>query len=224
MEKILIANHAKNAISEIQQIENNVLPRLQELIDVYAVLDLPELDEKTALSLISDKGKTVKEIYETAIVADAFSTGQKNKNFVSTLLELQQPLINEFIKSVINAIKGIEIHFEHQYISYSTVRGYYLSDESKEEIKEKHKLYISNEKDLMLYNAVKDVCTAIDTLNTVTIERSNYNHIERSKSLPFAKTRLESEFNMLQKFINDRSDKIEPDADKIVKYLKEYRQ
>lgn len=222
--KILIAENANKAENEIRQIECNVLPQLQELIKVYAVLDLPTLDEDTALSLIRDKGTTVKEIFETAIVADLYASGQKNKNFVKMQIDLQQPLIDEFRKSVNKVFDQITVHFGYNYISYSTIKGYYLSEQSKEAIKESNKRYITNEKDLELYNAVKAVCSAIDLLNEITIQRTGYNHLETSKSLPFGKNRLQSEFQMLEKFISTKSDKIEVDAEKLVGYLKQYRQ
>lgn len=224
IKKLLISNDTDRAKKEIINLESKV-SILNKLIPLFADLDLGALDNSTALKLLSDKGTTAGEMFLTAIASNAMAMGA-NKHFVSQQVKLQEDTVNKFKTEVKNILGTIGIYFDFSNYSYSDSDGYYISDETKNLIFENCKIYLENSKDADYYNAVENVCDAINILNSMTKDITGRNHLEIRQGEFGAGghqiTRFNKEITLLESLIDVRSNEPKPDPNKIVQFLKKW--
>lgn len=220
-EKLLIHEDKTTAEREINRLETQI-PILNKLVDLFDGLDLGKLDEKTALSLLIDKGETAGEMFLCAIAADALSTGSKNKHFISQQVLAQEKTVLEFKNDVKTVLSETERGIDYSKFSYSESVGFFISAQSKEAIAEQNKIYLVDKKDIDYYQAVKEVCNAINVLNKLSIERTGYNHTTPSTVHfnGFNKSRLDAEITLLKEVMSATSETPQPDPQKLFRLLR----
>jgi len=225
-QRLLLHEDSHNAQQEIKKLES-FIPELQKLNEIFEGLDMGKLDEKTALSLLMDKGETVGEMFYSAIAADCMASGNKNRHFVNQQIKMQEPTVNNFKNEVKSLLEQFGTFFDFSKFSYSEGIGYYVSEESKKAIRESNKMYLEDKRDIEYYNAVKAVCDAMNTLNRLTIERTGYNHTKFSQNafntIGSVRNRFDAEVKVLESVINTTSENPEPDAKKVIQFTKKYK-
>jgi hypothetical protein len=175
-QKLLIKDNKGEADREIA-ILKSMIPTLNQLKEIYESLDLCVLDEKTALSLLSDRGATAGEMFLNAIAADALSTS-KNKHFINQIVKSQENTVNNFKAEVKKVLDEVG-YFNSSRFNYSELNGYYLSKESLEIIKESKKIFLNNPEEIKLFKSFESALESLESLRT-EIERysgANYNHL-----------------------------------------------
>ena len=159
-EKMLIANDAPGAERLLKELEL-ILPTLNELIPLYKELDLGELDEKTALSMLSDRGATATEQFLSVIASNCLAIGA-NKHFVSQQVALQADFVAEFKAKVNEIVSEKPIELSASYFSYSPAdRSYFVSEQTKIEIAESFKTYLTEPKQIEMFNALENFKNAL---------------------------------------------------------------
>lgn len=224
--KLLISNDTDRASKEIINLESKI-SILNDLTPLFYELDLGTLDSSTALTLLSDKGTTAGEMFLTAIATNAMAMGNVNKHFVNQQVKGQEDTVKNFKTEVKRVLDSIGTYFDFSNYSYSESDGYYISDETKNLIFERNKIYLDSQKEVDYYNAVKTVCDSIDTLNNLTIERTGRNHLDIQLGEfgvgGFQVSRFNKEVLLLEKLIDVRSEEPKPDPTKIVQFLKTFQ-
>ncbi len=220
-EKLLIHEDLATAEREINKLESQI-PILNKMVALYDELDLGKLDQKTALSLLIDKGATAGEMFLNVIAADCYATGNKNKHFVNQQVKAQEQTVFDFKNDVKKVLSEADNSINYSKFSYSESDGYFISAQSKETIAEQNKIYLVDKKDIDYYEAVKDVCATISVLNKLTIERTGYNHTTPSNfhTSGFYKSRLDGEINLLKEIISSTSETPQPDPQKLYRLLR----
>lgn len=174
-EKLLVSEDRAAAEREISKLELYI-PILNELQGVYETLDLGRLDdEKTALSLLSDKGLSVGEAFLRAIAADALSTGSKNKHFIAQQVKLQEGTVKNFKAEVSLVLDQTEKYFDFSAYSYDAGNGYFISEITKELITEKHKKYLTEPNEIELYNEFKKTFEGLQSLDLLLTKHTGKN-------------------------------------------------
>lgn len=159
-EKMLIANDAPGAERLLKELEL-ILPTLNELIPLYKELDLGELDEKTALSMLSDRGATATEQFLSVIASNCLAIGA-NKHFVSQQVALQADFVAEFKAKVNEIVSEKPIELSASYFSYSPAdRSYFVSEQTKIEIAESFKTYLTEPKQIEMFKAFENFKNAL---------------------------------------------------------------
>ncbi len=159
-EKMLIANDAPGAERLLKELEL-ILPTLNELIPLYKELDLGELDEKTALSMLSDRGATATEQFLSVIASNCLAIGA-NKHFVSQQVALQADFVAEFKAKVNEIVSEKPIELSASYFSYSPAdRTYFVSEQTKIEIAESFKTYLTEPKQIEMFKAFENFKNAL---------------------------------------------------------------
>ena len=159
-EKMLIANDAPGAERLLKELEL-ILPTLNELIPLYKELDLGELDEKTALSMLSDRGATATEQFLSVIASNCLAIGA-NKHFVSQQVVLQADFVAEFKAKVNEIVSEKPIELSASYFSYSPAdRSYFVSEQTKIEIAESFKTYLTEPKQIEMFKAFENFKNAL---------------------------------------------------------------
>lgn len=175
MKKLLISEDRLTADREIAKLESYI-EVLNQLQDVYETLDLGKLnDEKTALSLLTDKGNTVSEAFLTAIAADALSTGSKNRHFVNQQVKAQEGTVKNFKAEVSLVLDQTEKYFDFSMYSYGVGNGYFISETAKESIVERNKKYLSDPEEIEIYNEFKKTFEALKNLDVLITKRTGKN-------------------------------------------------
>jgi hypothetical protein len=175
MKKLLISEDRVTADREIAKLESYI-EVLNQLPEVYETLDLGKLnDEKTALSLLTDKGNTVSEIFLTAIAADAMSTGSKNKHFISQQVNAQKETVKNFKAEVSSVLDQTEKYFNFSQYSYDVGNGYFISETTKELIIESHKKYLTEPSEIELYNEFKKSFEGLQSLDLLLTKHTGRN-------------------------------------------------
>ncbi len=219
-EKLLIHEDLATAEREVNKLESQI-PILNKLVGLFDELDLGKLDEKTALSLLIDKGTTAGEMFLNVIAADCLATGNRNKHFINQQIKAQEQTVLDFKNDVKTVLNETERGIDYSKFSYSESVGFFISVQSKEAIAEENKLYLVDKKDIEYYEAVKEVCKTINVLNRITIERTGYNHTTPSNfNSGFYISRLDKEINLLKEVISASSETTEPDPKKIFSILR----
>lgn len=174
-EKMLIANDAPGAERLLKELEL-ILPTLNELIPLYKELDLGELDEKTALSMLSDRGATATEQFLSVIASNCLAIGA-NKHFVSQQVALQADFVAEFKAKVNEIVSEKPIELSASYFSYSPAdRSYFVSENTKIEIAENFKTYLTDPKQIAMYNAFDKTKNALLELKKSFKEFAGYEY------------------------------------------------
>jgi hypothetical protein len=174
-EILLISEDKATAEREIAKLQSYT-GVLNELQGVYETLDLGRLDdEKTALSLLTDKGNTVSEIFLRAIAADALSTGSKNKHFVSQQVNSQQETVKNFKTEVSLVLDQTEKYFNFSMYNYSEQAGYFISEPTKELIVERNKKYLSDPAEIEIYKEFKKIFMSLQNLDRLITKRTGKN-------------------------------------------------
>ena len=159
-EKMLIANDAPGAERLLKELEL-ILPTINELIPLYKELDLGELDEKTALSMLSDRGATATEQFLSVIASNCLAIGA-NKHFVSQQVALQADFVAEFKAKVNEIVSEKPIELSASYFSYSPAdRSYFVSEQTKIEIAESFKTYLTEPKQIEMFKAFENFKNAL---------------------------------------------------------------
>ncbi|MGL2992702.1 hypothetical protein [Flavobacterium sp. TSSA_36] len=159
-EKKLIANDAIGAERLIKQLEL-IIPTLNEISPLYQDLDLGELDEKTALSMITDRGATASEQFLSVIASNCLAIGA-NKHFVSQQVALQADFVAEFKAKINEVVSKKPIELSASYFSYSPAdRSYFVSEQTKIEIAENFKTYLSDPKQIEMFKAFENFKNAL---------------------------------------------------------------
>jgi hypothetical protein len=159
-EKMLIANDAPGAERLFKELEL-ILPTINELIPLYKELDLGELDEKTALSMLSDRGATATEQFLSVIASNCLAIGA-NKHFVSQQVILQADFVAEFKAKVNEIVSEKPIELSASYFSYSPAdRSYFVSEQTKIEIAESFKTYLTEPKQIEMFKAFENFKNAL---------------------------------------------------------------
>ena len=159
-EKMLIANDAPGAERLLKELEL-ILPTINELIPLYKELDLGELDEKTALSMLSDRGATATEQFLSVIASNCLAIGA-NKHFVSQQVALQADFVAEFKAKVNEIVSEKPIELSASYFSYSPAdRSYFVSEQTKIEIAESFKTYLTEPKQIEMFKALENFKNAL---------------------------------------------------------------
>ena len=174
-EKMLIANDAPGAERLLKELEL-ILPTLNELIPLYKELDLGELDEKTALSMLSDRGATATEQFLSVIASNCLAIGA-NKHFVSQQVALQADFVAEFKAKVNEIVSKKPIELRSSYFSYSPAdHSYFVSENTKIEIAENFKTYLTDPKQIAMYNAFDKTKNALLELKKSFKEFAGYEY------------------------------------------------
>lgn len=174
-ERLLISEDRATAEREIAKLQSytEVLNQLQ---GVYETLDLGKLDDqKTALSLLTDKGNTVSEQFLRAIAADALSTGSKNRHFVNQQVKAQEETVKNFKAEVSSVLDETEKYFDFSMYSFDERNGYFISEATQELIREKHKKYLSDPEEIEIYNEFKKTFENLQTLDRLITKRTGKN-------------------------------------------------
>ena len=159
-EKLLIANDAPGAERLIKNLEL-ILPALNELVPLYNDLDLGELNEKTALSMLTDRGATATEQFLSVIASNCLAIGA-NKHFVSQQVALQADFVAEFKAKVNEIVSEKPIELSASYFSYSPAdRSYFVSEQTKIEIAESFKTYLTEPKQIEMFKAFENFKNAL---------------------------------------------------------------
>ena len=159
-EKLLIANDAPGAERLIKNLEL-ILPALNELVPLYNDLDLGELNEKTALSMLTDRGATATEQFLSVIASNCLAIGA-NKHFVSQQVALQADFVAEFKAKVNEIVSEKPIELSASYFSYSPAdRTYFVSEQTKIEIAESFKTYLTEPKQIEMFKAFENFKNAL---------------------------------------------------------------
>lgn len=159
-EKMLISNDAPGAERLIKHLEL-ILPTLNELVPLYNDLDLGELNEKTALSMLTDSGATATEQFLSVIASNCYAIGA-NKHFVSQQVGLQADFVANFKEKVNEIIQKKPLELSSSYFSYSPAdRSYCISEQTKIEITESFKTYLTDPKQIEMYNAFEKAKKAL---------------------------------------------------------------
>lgn len=164
-EKLLIQQDKAEAEREIVKLESYI-PILNQLQGVFESLDLGKLDEKTAVTILLDRGNTAGEMFLNAIAADCYATGNKNKHFVNQQVNAQKETVDNFkseIKSTLGQINGYADFSKYNYSE--TDLTYYISDSSKDAIIERYKRYLIDPKEIELYQEFEKTYKAMQDLN-----------------------------------------------------------
>jgi hypothetical protein len=174
-ERLLISEDRVTADRELAKLES-FIEVLNQLQDVYETLDLGKLnDEKTALSLLTDKGKTVSEMFLTAIAADALSTGSKNRHFVNQQVKAQEDTVKNFKADVNVVLDQTEKYFNFSKYSYDPGNGYYINETTKELIIEDNKRYLTEPSEIELYNEFKKTFESLQNLDRLITKHTGRN-------------------------------------------------
>ena len=174
-DRLLISEDKAAAEREIVKLQSYI-EVLNQLQGVYETLDLGKLDEeKTALSLLTDKGATVSETFLTAIAADALSTGSKNRHFVNQQVKAQEETVKNFKAEVSLVLAQTEKYFDFSMYSFNEENGYYISEATKELITEKHKRYLTEPNEIELYNEFKKTFEALQNLDLMISKHTGKN-------------------------------------------------
>lgn len=174
-DRLLISEDRAAAEREIVKLKSYI-GVLNQLQGVYETLDLGKLDEeKTALSLLTDKGATVSETFLTAIAADALSTGSKNRHFVNQQVKAQEETVKNFKAEVSLVLAKTENYFDFSIYSFNEENGYFLSENSKKLITEKHKRYLTEPDEIELYNEFKNTFEALRNLDLMMSKHTGKN-------------------------------------------------
>ena len=175
MKKLLISEDRVTSDREITKLESYI-EVLNQLQGVYETLDLGKLnEEKTALSMLTDKGNTVSEIFLTAIAADALSTGSKNKHFVNQQVKAQEETIKNFKAEISLVLAQTEKYFDFSMYSYDLGNGYFISETKKELIIENHKKYLTEPNEIELYNEFKKTLEGLQSLDLLLSKHTGKN-------------------------------------------------
>ena len=159
-EKMLIANDAPGAERLLKELEL-ILPTINELVPLYNDLDLGELNEKTALSMLTDRGATATEQFLSVIASNCLAIGA-NKHFVSQQVALQADFVAEFKAKVNEIVSEKPIELSASYFSYSPAdRSYFVSEQTKIEIAESFKTYLTEPKQIEMFKAFENFKNAL---------------------------------------------------------------
>lgn len=194
-QKFLVKDNKHEAEREVKMLES-FIPTLNQLKEVYESLDLGELDEKTALSLLSDTGATAGEMFLNAIAADCLATGNRNKNFINQMVKSQEQTVNNF-KTEVKRVLAECGYFNSTRFSYSEIDGYFLTKESIKNIQESHKVYLTNENEIKLFKSFENASESLKSLRTDIESFSKINY--HRPLMPF----LERENNFNRELILD---------------------
>ena len=173
-ERLLISEDKAAAEREIQRLESQI-PIINNLIMLFNGLDLGKLDEKTALSLLVDNGATAGEMFLNAIAADCYATGNKNKHFVNQQVKAQEQTVLDFKNNIKTTLAQTERSLDYRKFSYSESDGYFVSEQSKESIIEKHKKYLSDPEEIEIYNEFKKTFETLQNLDVLITKRTGKN-------------------------------------------------
>lgn len=162
-EKLLIHEDNQATIREIQKLESNI-PQLQKLIKIFEGLDIGKLDEKTALSLLMNKGERAGEMFLKVIAADCLATGNRNKHFINQQIQAQESTVNSFKSEVRSLLEEIGTYFNFSDYSFEVNKGYFISETQKELISERNKKYLTDPNEIEVYNEFKKTFQALESL------------------------------------------------------------
>ncbi|REG90256.1 hypothetical protein [Flavobacterium aquicola] len=164
-EKLLISSDQSTAEAEISKLQSHI-SKLNELHTLFENLDLGKMDQKMALSLLADRGQTVSEIFLNIIASNCFSVGNVNKHFVRKQVEAQQGTVDHFKEEVRKVLEQIGLYFDYSKYSYNeTDRTYFVSDKSKDDVIENHKIYLTDPKEIELYLEFEKTFKSLESLD-----------------------------------------------------------
>jgi hypothetical protein len=174
-QKFLIANDVPGAERLLKELEL-IIPTLNELSPLYNELDLGELDEKTALSMLIDRGLTATEQFLSVIASNCLAIGA-NKHFVSQQVALQADFVTEFKAKINEVVSKKPIELSSSYFSYSPAdHSYFVSENTKIEIAENFKTYLTDPKQIAMYNAFDKTKNALLELKKSFKEFAGYEY------------------------------------------------
>jgi len=224
MKKVLLQSNSEKANEVIIKLENFIF-KLNELPGLFKVLDLGKFDNQTAITILNDCGKTAVSQFKNSILADAESSGSKNKNYLDSLIKLQKPVIDKFLNDVSELLKsntGIDL----AKYDYDEGIGYFISDRTKAEITESAKDYLTNAREIDLYNITNDYCDALNKLNLKVKELTGKDFIiEGSNGFDhkgFPRNRIDGIKYLLRNLLNKHGDKSFVDSSAFIKFKKEF--
>jgi hypothetical protein len=165
MKALLIKEDKHQAEREIKILESKT-ESLNGLVSLFMELDLGDLDNKTAISLLLDKGVTAGDYFLNSIEADYLSTGVKNKNLIELRRKEAQTIVDVFVYKVKEILKPIESICNLSFYSYDEGKGYYVSKESKELISENHKIYLKDDKEIMIFQEFQKCFNSMENLKS----------------------------------------------------------
>ncbi|MDR6845938.1 hypothetical protein [Flavobacterium granuli] len=161
----LISEDQAAAEKEIRILESHI-EVLNQLQNVYEDLDIGELNEKTALSLLLDRGETAGKQLENCVLADCAATNTTNKHIIASRINDIQPVINEFKREVNSILDQIGRYFDFSMFSFEEGNGYFISELSKKIIIERHNVYLTNSTEIELFLEFEKAKIVLDNLNT----------------------------------------------------------
>lgn len=197
----MIHDDNQATIREIQKLESNI-PQLQKLIKIFEGLDIGKLDEKTALSLLMNKGERAGEMFLKVIAADCLATGNRNKHFINQQIQAQESTVNSFKSEVRSLLEEIGTYFNFSDYSFEVNKGYFISETQKELISERNKKYLTDPNEIEVYNEFKKTFQALESLG---LKLNKYNGLDTSYSLCHY---FESENHFRQKIVFFNESKI----------------
>lgn len=157
--KFLLETNERLAADKIENLEA-LIPTLNKLQNAFAKLDLGAFDEHIASLMLTDPNQ-IKLMFENAILADAASSGRKNKNYLDSLLKLNASTIEEFEQERNEILKGL--YYDWLLFSFDGA-SYYLSGETKAAIYEAEKIFLTPEQQT-LFETAESIIQAIVKFN-----------------------------------------------------------
>lgn len=208
-EKLLVSEDKQGAEREIITLKQYA-KILNGLKKVYTRLDLGQLDnEEIALGLLTNKGLSACESFKNAIIADCISTGNRNKNFIQSMLDMQEDFLLNFQREVREILDSLPSDLQLRHYSFNG--EYHISQITENTIKEKYKVYLSDPRQIEIYTAFQTAQENIKTLRTAFKNFAGHDHngtlssmIERRRLNEIV---VEPDLNQLLYFIKDHTPK-----------------